>query len=416
MMQDLSRTNTITPSVADSVASLNTSAIRTFKDLNATESAERIRQVSTMFADGKAETIPGTGHLKFFESPDGIKYFGINKNDQTKVDFSFIKSKILEKLGLAPNTPVIQIIGDSGKFSPEGTAFATQQMAKVLANNPNALFLWGYTASGAPGNDTADVNGIFNALRDANPDLATLANVVDFGPKTSSDPQKIADTATVIHDYKAKVATASRVFCVVYNKAQFGDDIESSDPITDLAYCYDGGAQSWRQIVNCLSQNGKIFGDFNLRGEKNPATFVKQLNDYATFFSAGEFIFLLSKAIELFRARKDSQETLIKKFGEYSKQFSPAEWQYILSQMSEKKNAEGDSADADFINGFKKEYLRTRLVFNPDRHDAETKAPLFEAAWTKFMAEKLWLRLSNCDFQKFSGFTTAYFQRIPQDT
>lgn len=61
--------------------------------------------------------------------------------------------------------------------------------------------------------------------------MKALANVVDL------------HTVTALTEWKCNAASCVKNFYIVYGGAVFGDDVISSDYITDYAYCFEGGVQ-----------------------------------------------------------------------------------------------------------------------------------------------------------------------------
>ncbi len=246
------------------------------------------------------------------------------------------------------------MIGDSQRFSATGTAYGKTFLEKHLGQK-NQMILWGYTGRGEAGEATHEVNQLVNNFLEREKLFGRcLANVVDI------------HTVKAIREWGCNVATNNINFYLVHGNALFGDDVLSSDSLTDSAICLEGGVQSFRQLVNFISRGIEIHGVFNLRGPLNPATFNKKLNQYLIYFSAVEFLYLLS-------------EELKAKF--------PA----------------ASDAPVEFIEAFKDNYRQTHHLFNPDANDAMTKSALFAAGWEQFITEKLWLKLDKCHFEEFKG-------------
>lgn len=198
----------------------------------------------------------------------------------------------------------------------------------------NDLILWGYTGYQNASKTRADINSLVNEWVDADPSRASraLANVVDY------------DAPRVIEEKGCGVSLAVKNLFLVFGEARFGEDIIASDALSDKALCYEGGVQSFSQIVNFLQDNKPVKGLFGLR----------EVPD-ARYFSAVEF----------------------------------------LNGMKEKRNlSEGE------VIAHLETYLKSRKLFNPNRYDGSTKQALFDAAWKKFTHQKLWQKLNLCTFKK----------------
>ena len=306
---------------------------------------EDILFVSSKFLNNEGKIISTTNFLQFFEY-DNKKYFGIHKNKQEELSFQQIRTEILKKLNLPDYTKITQIIGDSAQFSKEGTRYAQSYLYKKIEDK-NILILWGFTGYGTFQSETLDTNQLVNNWIDADTSRATrcLANVVDF------------HTIKAINNWGCNISPNVKNLYIVYDEAKFGDDIISSDSITDIAICLEGGIQSFCQITNFLANDIKVFGISNLRGKKHQASYDPSSKKYLNYFSAAEFLYLLSKKNP--KSVKD-------------------------------------------VENFKTKYLKTRHLFNSSRPDAETKSALFEKAWKKFIEKKLWTKLENCHFIKFN--------------
>lgn len=306
--------------------------------------AARIEENAIQFAKETSE-LP---HLQFRKTNFG-NFFGLKKELQLSLDFEKARPLILQNMGLPPDAKFLQVVGDSAKFSAAGTEAGRRFLEKHLADDSKAI-LWGFTGQGLSGDAALDVNQLVNDWVDADKARSsrTLANVVDF------------HTVKAIRDWKCSISTSNYNFFVVYGDAKFGDDVISSDSLTDVAVCLEGGVQSFCQIVNFLDRKRKVVGIYNLRGSTNPAYFDPETKQYMVYFSAGEFLSLLK------------------------------------SEVDRKK--EITSAD---IEKFKDAYLKTHQLINLRRPDAETKQALFDAAWTLFQEKRLWQRLEICEFEMF---------------
>lgn len=315
-----------------------------------------ITAAATLFVQNRGTAIPGSRGLEFC-AVDGRNFFGAKKDQQRALDFKLIKAEILQRLGLPPNTTILQLVGDSSRYSAEATLHCKDFLDKTLDPKQH-LVLWGFTGKGQKGSGMHDVNQLVNNWLEEDPSRfqSALANVVDFH----------SVMAITNPNWKCTIAEGNRNYYLVYPDAKFGDDVHSSDYLTDAAICLEGGVQSFRQVVNFISRNICVKGLYNLRGPNNPDTFDPQSNTYLTFFSAAEF--LTELAIEI-----------------------------------KSKCGSLDKADEAFVTQFKEVYMKSHHLYNPHKQDAATKVPLFEAAWKQFIGEKLWCKLDLCQFAKFQG-------------
>lgn len=321
------------------------------------ESFDPVKQIQANvkeFEQGIAATLEGTQYLKIKEDSH-TKYFGIHKDEQALLDFTYAKTKILEKLCLPADTQIIQVIGDSQTYIESGTSFCKEYLNQMLDEHRH-LVLWGFTGQKSKSGDRLDANQIVNQWVDASPNRTkrALANIVDF------------HTVKAIEGGKCDIAQTVQNFYVVYGQAKFGDDIISSDSITDLGLCLEGGVQSFCQVVNFLSLNIKVQGVFNVRGQQNSNNYDSHRQEYLQYLSAAEFIFMLNQHIQ-------------------------------------NKQLNGSKISVDDIENFKESYLKTHYLCNPNRQDVNLKKALFDVAWKKFIDEQLWLRLDNCIFHRFEG-------------
>ncbi len=313
--------------------------------------ADEISLVAKAFKEHQSTMLPGTGGLELIETTSKRRYFGVQKEAQCNLDFQEVRSHILHQLGLPSDTQVVQVIGDSGRFSPLGTQQGKEFLETHLQEQD--LILWGYTGKGSSTSTTCEVNQLVTNWLESNPRRFNhaLANVVDV------------HTPLAIGSWGCSASSQNRNFYVVYNDALFGSDIESSDKMTNKALCLNGGIQSMAQIKNFLLLNIRIIGIYNMRGENNPDTFHEGLGQYLTYFTAGEFIDLLQKEVEL-RGNMTAEEV---------EQF---------------KDAYLDPKDGP-----------KRHLFNPSRKDASTKQALWDTTWSEFMKHKLWHKLHLCAFK-----------------
>lgn len=312
--------------------------------------ANQLSQIALEFSNGKGRMLEGSGGLEFIER-EGKRIFGVHKDNQNALHFQTVRAHILQNLGVHPDTKTVQIVGDSGRFSLEGTKNGKEFLEKRLPKNH--LILWGYTGKESE-NGCTEVNQMVNQLIEADPSFLknSLANVVDF------------HTVEAITKWGCSIAPNNQNFYLVYGNAKFGDDMISSDYLTDEAFIIEGGIQSFGQLCNFISKGIPSQGIYNLRGENNPDGFNAEKGQFLTYFSTCEFIDQLKKKIE----------------------------------------NEGSLTKVQ-VENFKNDYLKPqkgpeRHLFNPSRADASTKQALFDTAWKQFIEKSLWMKLDLCIFQK----------------
>ena len=101
-----------------------------------------IREVVTQFQQQKGVWIcKTTQYLKIGD----CSYYGIHRVAQTIWDkvkcAKEIKTQLLSKMGMHPETPIYQIVGDSGAFSLEGTKNAMNFFTRTHSF-PHSYPLW----------------------------------------------------------------------------------------------------------------------------------------------------------------------------------------------------------------------------------------------------------------------------------
>lgn len=253
----------------------------------------RARSEFLLFEQGKQDSAHVkelSAHVRVYsEVIDGVTYrvFGVNKQEQQYIDYPDLKSKLCSELGFSAAKKYIQIIGDSTVYSQEGTAFLQDYFSQqLMPQMQTSIFLYGFT-----GNQRAGCEDINQAVtswleRDKIDPRTVIANVVD------------CDTPKAIREWHCSVNESVVNYFLVYTtgepSAKFGDDSYLSDSLSDIAYCAEGGTQSWCQIVSMLSGQVKLTFLTGLRDYKNPdvvnpatklpyfstAEFMSELQDY----------------------------------------------------------------------------------------------------------------------------------------
>lgn len=246
------------------------------------------------------------GPIKLIEVKSDTKipyrFFGIHSSELRKIGaqdlseikkfFAQFKNKITKLMGVKKND-ALQLIGDSNQFSREGTEWARKFLKKRFAKA--GLIEYGFT-----GYKTAyksDVNTFVNEYVDEHPDQAhrILANIV-------------GQTIQALNQWGTSGSPNIRNFVVVYNNAgvvdvpkfnekfekisgftTFGDDIMMSDYLfspkdNDRFICLEGGAQSFKQVINGLLSGVPTVLVYNIRKTENEkffstARFLKLIND-----------------------------------------------------------------------------------------------------------------------------------------
>ncbi len=286
------------------------------------------------------------------EQGDVYNYYGVHVNDQQYIDFAQFKYKISTRMGFL-GKPIIQIVGDSNRFSPAGTAFCRKFVREHLAND--SIIEYGYTGYKTGGQEL-DTNSFVNEYIDEQPiqSRRILANVVGH-------------TLFAINKWGCYVSPHVHHFVVVYNDSgmatepqfdengkktagftTFGDDVTMSDFACDRLICLEGGAQSFLQAVNVLQQGNSIEAVYNIRKPSD-----------AKMFSAARF---LQKVDAAFIAGKVPSKEIVR----------------II-----------------FTN-----YIKTlNSMFNESKPDFKTKKALFDKAINAFIDGNLFERVhDHCRF------------------
>lgn len=302
-----------------------------------------IKNIIDCFA-GKNTTYqikPFLGPIRLIELEEqGQKYhfFGVHVDTQANVDFATFKRMLLSKMGF-DGKPIMQIVGDSGRFSPAGTAFGRAFIRERLSGD--YVLEYGYTGYKTGGQEL-DANSFINEIIDEQPMLAqrVLANI-------------LGHTVVAITKWGCYVCPHVHNFVVVYNDSgmaedpkfneegrkvagftTFGDDVTMSDFVCDRLLCLEGGAQSFLQVVNVLQQGRPVELVYNLRKPED-----------AKMFSAARFLHLVEAA-------------------------------FVNAKAPDKEQVRAIFAD----------YVKTlNSMFNPAKPDYKTKKALFEKALNIFI-------------------------------
>lgn len=304
-----------------------------------------------------ARFIPGTEFLSFSKR-ENKRIFAVNKNLQEKINFSHAREEIVKHLELPRYTKILQVIGDCIPFSSRGTERAKGILASIL-EQPDQLLLWGYTGSKKDDGRRLDLNQLINEWVDASDVRGNrvLANLLDV------------DTPRALIEWNCLGAQTAKNFYLVYGGAKFGEDIVSSDSITDKACCFDGGIQSFRQMMNLLMRDVTIQCYYGLRNEKD--SYKSNVAWQNKYFSAVEFIKFIRDNIQ-----------------EY----------YVYNGLAEREVPEAMEIVNDFLELWKDDYLTMYPLYNPEVRDASSSQALFQAGWNLFLERQLWRKLHLCQF------------------
>lgn len=224
----------------------------------------------------KNEGNPLTSNFQHLEI-DGVHFYGVHKDQQlqsstaeTRALYQQLKSHILQNMGLQPDTQVIQVVGDSAKYTEEGTERGKEFLFKDLSSN--CLIEYGYTSHDSP--TRRCVNAIVgNIIEENNLQHRAIGNLVNRHSKTALT--EWGCTGIPLKHYM-----------IVYNEegTVFGDDTISSDFFGDTLRVLEGGIQSFQQIVHALMLDQKVEAISNLR------TFETAQFEGKYYFSATEFL------------------------------------------------------------------------------------------------------------------------------
>jgi hypothetical protein len=256
------------------------------------------------------------------------KLLQINENDLNficvKKDCQGNISHVIRKLlKVDDDYKIIQVIGDCDLFSSNGTEYAYNFLKNCFKDK--IIVEWGLTGRINTKLKQLDTNCLTGELiRELK--LPYIANIVDH-------------TIDAISMWKCQYLECAKQFVYVYDleKTLFGSDIKVSDETCDMCIVLEGGAQSFAQVINCLSLDKNIVLLHGLRTDEN------------------------------------------------RKYFSVAEFFYIIKQ--------NNTMD---IQKIYKDYIDNKLLINFKKGDAKTKKSLYDYAWKFFMDESIWTKLDNC--------------------
>lgn len=285
------------------------------------------------------------------------RFFGVHERDQQGVDFAELKKKITTMMGVA-KARSIQIIGDSGRFSTDGTRKARRFLCGEI--DGAGLVEYGFTGYRSDDGSELDINSFVNERADEDPEMAkrVLANIVGHTPVAIQKwgrygSPNVHHYVVVYNDYSTDQEPAYVDGKKVSGFTTFGNDVTMSDHLLQQAdgdrfICLEGGVQSFLQVMNALQQN-------------IPVTLVDGL-------------------------RKPEKESL----------FSATRYLRAVSAASERdSDLSREGAQAVFD-----EYERTlESIWDPNKADFKTKKELFDAAMERFIGGELYKRMASlCTF------------------
>lgn len=310
--------------------------------------------------------------LRKFKFQDGdVEYviFGVNVNDQEKLNFDEVRKVISVDMGQPTNEDFYQFVGDSNLYSNVGTRHGQGLVAKVM-NDTSGIVLYGFTGKKVESADESrsDVNQLLSDWVDAESEkkdrsTRVLANIVD------------EHTNMAIEKWGSSISKNVRYFYLVYSdtptpSVKFGGDTISSDSITSRCnYCLDGGIQSLRQSIFMLGKNVRTVGITGMRDLSKPADirYYDQGNPNLPYLSAVEF----------------------------------------LGHMQQRIKGHNGKITKEVLTQFKDEYLSTHALFNQKKHDAGTKLPLWNIAWDEYLK----LNLNQLALFSYSSITEPALKR-----
>lgn len=282
------------------------------------------------------------------ETIEGKTYrvFGVDQTKQSAINFAELKQAIAKEIGLQANTNYVQIIGDCSVYSQQGTALAERYLAKLNPVETNSIVLYGFTGNKENKGEQQllDVNQLVNEwiiTQQINSERI-IANIVDY------------HTPLAIKEWNCSFSSEVNNFYLVYTQnephAKFGDDVISSDNLSDSMICFDGGIQAILQLCNGKKNRLPLYLIDNLRD----LTDAKNLDPttHLPYLSAAEFLL------------------------------------YIIDEATSDINPSKEKIE-DIIN----QYLLTHSLYNLARNDAETKGNLWQQAINLLINEELWKKL-----------------------
>lgn len=289
-----------------------------------------------------------------------IHYYGIHKDHQyqtsqseTRCLYQTLKSHILQHMNLSANTDVIQVVGDSASFSPEGTEKAKFFLKNHLSSD--SAVLYGYTGHSEPDGTRCVNAAVTDVICEKNMQDKVIANLVGF------------HTPTALSQWGC-TGPALQHYVIVYGDDEscrekgtvFGDDVVSSDYFADQLLMLDGGAQSFRQACHALLLNQKI-------------TILPDLR-------------AISKAYKTEMTGEEGQPREVK-----TPYFNASHFLQEVADLIARENSNEECLQVWYEGYFG---IGKCYIGDPNRGDFDTKQKLMDDAWKLFIESKLYLKIS----------------------
>lgn len=275
-------------------------------------------------------------------------FYGIHTQDLQAVDYGQLKQQLAQNMG-TQGIQLVQIVGDSNKFSEAGTIAGRAFLEPHFSSAQ--ILEYGFTGYLDADRKRLDINSFLNEWVENDPSRASkvVASVVGH-------------SVVALDKWGCRVTDKLKHFVVVYNDngtsegfTTFGADVYASDNILraedgDYLVILDGGPQSFTQATNVMANGVMIKVLFNLRSDDNQG-----------FFSAGEFFSLVQDALK-----------------------------------------SNPSLSQEGVKQILSEYLVDHKAWDAKRNDASTKEKLFYGTVEKFIGQNIYQKLLNlADIQKF---------------
>lgn len=346
--------------------------------------SKEVRELNLSFQKREGKYLTDTVQI-IKDQNTGACFYGIHRDEQmvtnqdgqeyfeaTQKRYAEIKSHILQQMQLQPNTPLLQVVGDSAAFSLIGTQKAMRFLQTHLPSY--SAVAYGYTGHSEP-DGTKCVNAAVSAyVVEKGLTRQTIGNLVGFHTPTALDSWRCSGPEL-------------NHYLLVYGKDEsnretgtvFGDDITTSDFLSDRLIMLEGGIQSFRQACNFLLLGRPIVALTGLRGEKTRFGLAEDGN-LKNYFTAPEFLQFM----------KDKIKNL-----ETSDACSNEPYEDHLIKV---------------LNEWFDEYLSNHLFSDPKSKDYDTKKKLLDDAWKLFKAERLYTRLHLFSCESFPLDTDSKLQ------
>ncbi len=302
-----------------------------------TEISGCLRRAMTTFSTEPSEELIHVSEDMLADRP--ILFYGVRQEKQALLPFKDFKQALQECMKVK-SPKLVQLVGDSNKFSPEGTRAAVSFTTPFFEGDH--MLEYGFTGYLNADRGQLDVNSLLNAYVEDHPDQAyrVLGNVVGH-------------SIVALEKWGCRVPNTISIYVMVFNEfgmdegfTKFGDDVIVSDSLLsaedgDFLVVIEGGAQSFKQAINVLKNDVPVKALTNVRTEKD-----------REFFSASEFFLHVQKAL------KADQE------------LAP-----------------------EAVRGLMNTYMETHVAWNKDRPDAATKEALFYSTMEEFIEKRIYQKL-----------------------